>query len=116
MAAAEGGARSPWQRERLLFVWEPAAALAPVGRPAHAAAGARRRLAPPAGHPAQSAPLPLPGCPLGPAGEAPQTGCPAAREPPRAEGSTLGQGLVDSPSAGTGYPCLAHQEGCGLVT
>lgn len=39
MAAREGEVRSPWQRERLLFVWEAAAAAAAASAPAGALPG-----------------------------------------------------------------------------
>lgn len=81
MAAAEGGAGSPWQQERLLFVWElpPATPdLVLLGRPAHAAVGALPGTAPPTGNPCPARALARPE-PLLPA---------QARELARAEGSS----------------------------
>lgn len=114
MAAAEGGARSPRQRERLLFVWEAAAVevgreLAPAPAPAPCPPGCRRpaRFSPAGGAP--PAGLALRRCPAArPARGVPQPGCPAAWEPPRAAGSSLGRGSAEIPSAsspsGSGRP------------
>lgn len=128
MAAAEGGARSPGQRERLLFVWEAAAAAEVgreggdggggpgscpglLGRPAHTASGARVRPGPVGG-----APPPGPGSPSARASG--RVGAPAGRR--QRCGAGVGLQLKRPPPlrapVALGHPCLARRQGGGSVT